>query len=133
MVHRGELAAILTSSQGAVAKDLFARGKRVEAAAKMNLEKSPRRVDTGELKYSINTQLLSGGGKLAVRVGTNVFYAIFVHDGTGIYGPTGTPIKPKLKKVMVWTNSKGKKVFAYQVAGIEPNPFLANAVNAAKG
>lgn len=124
--------AILSSPQGGVAKDLFRRGKKVEARAKKNLENDPRRVDTGALRSNINTQLLSVGGKPAVRVGTNLYYAIFVHDGTGIYGPKGTPIVPKTKKVLAWKGKSGNKIFAYSVVGMKPNPFLKNAVMAAK-
>lgn len=123
---------MLSSPSGGVAKDLLRRGKKVESAAKRNLERAPRRVDTGHLRSSINTQLLSVGGKLAVRVGTNVFYAIFVHDGTGVYGPKGTPIRPVTAKRLSWKTKTGSAVYAYSVKGMVPNPFLKNAVNAAK-
>ncbi len=127
-----QLAAILSSPSGAVAKDLLRRGKKVETQAKKNLSRQPRRIDTGTLRSSINTQLLSLGGKPVVRVGTNLFYAVYVHDGTGIYGPKGAPITPKSAKFLSWKAKGGKRVFATVVKGMKPNPFLKDAVNAAK-
>lgn len=127
------LAAYLSSPAGPIAKDLFRRGKKVEAKAKRNLnDRSPRRVDTGRLRSSITTQLVSIGGKPAVRVGTNVRYAIWVHEGTGIYGPKGTYIYPKVKKYLSWKKKGGKRVYAKRIKGMKPNRFLADAVMAAK-
>lgn len=126
------LNAILTSPTGGVAKDLFRRGVKIQNRAKKNLEREPRRIDTGNLRSDIHVQLLSFGGKPAVRVGFNLFYGIYVHDGTGIYGPTGTPITPKIAKVLRWKSKKGKIMFAHQVKGMRPNPFLKDAVIAAK-
>lgn len=126
------LHALLTSPSGAVAKDLYRRGIKVQAKAKLNLQRSPRRIDTGTLRSSIQVQLLTIGGQPVVRVGTNLFYAIYVHDGTGIYGPKGVPIRPKTAKILAWRSRTGKKIFAHQVKGMKPNPFLRDAVSAAK-
>ena len=131
-LNRAGISAMLSSPNGAVAKDLFRRGKKVETKAKQNLSRNPRRIDTGLLRSSINTQLISLGGKPAVRVGTNVYYALWVHDGTGIYGPRGAPIKPKTAHALSWKVKGGKKVFARSVKGMQKNPFLKDAVNAAK-
>lgn len=122
---------------GGVARDLMRRGLRVESAAKRNLGTSPRRIDTGHLRASITTQLVSGGGRLSVRVGTAVRYAVFVHEGTGIYGPRGTLIKPKSKQVLRWRARKGRGKGGYTYSrwsrGMRPNPFLRKALRAAKG
>lgn len=124
---------MLKSSGGTVAQDLFRRGKKVEAKAKRNLnDRSPRRINTGALRSSINTQLGSANGMPIVRVGTNLYYAIFVHEGTGVYGPTGRPIKPRTAKMLSWKAKSGKRVFARQVLGMKPNRFLADAIMAAK-
>lgn len=132
VTNKRELQLLLTSPNGAVAKDLFRRGKKVEAKAKRNLQREPKRVDTGLLRSSIHTTLLTVGGLPAVRVGTNVFYAIYVHDGTGIYGPKGRYIYPVNAKFLSWKLKNGKRVFALRVAGMRPNPFLKDAVMAAK-
>jgi len=47
------------------------------------LENAPRRVDTGRLKTSINGTVR---GNSAV-IGTNVEYAVYVHDGTSKMSP----------------------------------------------
>ena len=76
---------------------------------------------------------MSRGGLPGVRIGTNVEYAIFVHEGTGIYGPKGVPIRPSRAKALVFTPYGAvKPVFAKQVKGMPANPFLVNALWAAK-
>src|SRR6185369_1835637 len=123
--------AIYASPQGAAVKDLFKRGLRVESAAKKNLQEFPQRVDTGRLRSDIHTELIAVQGKYTVRVGTNVYYALFVHDGTGIYAPRHQLIRPKSKKVMRWKGNDGF-VYAKYTRGMIPNPFLKNALPAAK-
>jgi len=126
------LAILLNSPSGGVAKDIFRRCKKVEARAKQNLQRAPRRIDTGHLRSDIHSELLTIGGHPVGRVGFNAFYGIFVHDGTGVYGPKGTPITPKQAKMLSWKNKLGKRVYAKQVLGMRPNPFLKDAVSAAK-
>jgi hypothetical protein len=132
---------MLKSPAGAVAKDLIKRGKRVESRAKRNLTgtgTSPRRINTGHLRASINTNLLMRPQGLAVRVGTGVSYAIYVHNGTGLYGPKHTLIRPRFSKVLVFRSKiygakKGKYaglVFARYTRGMKPNPFLTDALPA---
>jgi bacteriophage HK97-gp10 putative tail-component len=123
---------LLSSPTGAVAKDLFRRGKKVETKAKLNLQRPPKRVDTGHLRSSIHTQLVIVNGAPAVRVGTLVEYAIYVHDGTGIYGPRHTYIRPVTAKVLSWKTKGGHRIYAYKVRGMKPNPFLRDAMSAAK-
>jgi hypothetical protein len=80
------------------------------------------------------------------RVGTNVKYALYVHEGTGIYAGKG-PIRPKSARMLAWpvkNNSGGGGVrrykagataqyaFAKQVKGVRGRPFLRNALEAAK-
>jgi hypothetical protein len=132
---------ILSSPKGAVAKDLLKRGKRVETRAKLNLSgatgSGPRRIDTGKLRASIGVELIVGFKSMAVRVGTNVYYARWVHDGTGLYGPHHMLILPKTAKVLRFksriASGKGKKrgwVYAKSVKGMRSNPFLAKALPA---
>lgn len=137
-----QLQFIFTHPQGAVAKDLMKRGARVESRAKRNLSgiggSGPKRVDTGHLRSSIKHQLVIRPEGLSVRIGTNVYYARFIHDGTGIYGPKKRVIKPRRAKALVWRSQKyGQKsgnfrgfVVVKSVKGIKPNPFLAAALPA---
>lgn len=134
---------MLKSPVGAIAKDLIKRGKRVESRAKLNLGGAagkPRRIDTGLLRASISTNLFLRNNSLAVRVGTNVYYSRYVHDGTGLFGPKHTVIRPKFGKVLVFSSKiygakKGKfagKVVVRSVRGMKPNPFLHDALPAFK-
>lgn len=62
---------------------LEAVGQFLEGEAVIEIESNPRRVDTGRLRGSIAHSLEGeGGNEPSVTVGTNVEYAIYVHDGT---------------------------------------------------
>lgn len=129
------LQALLTSPQGAVAKNMLARGYRVASQAKRNLQRPPQRVNTGHLRASISAQLVMINGLPAVRVGTSVAYAIYVHEGTGLYGPKHQVIRPRTAKVLAFKMKSGgnsKKIFARFTRGMQPNPFLKDAIKAAK-
>jgi hypothetical protein len=138
--HRLDLGAIrvlITSPRRGVVQDLLRRGLLVETAAKRNLAGvgGPKRIDTGRLRASITTQLVQdvGGGPVVV-IGTNVKYALYVHEGTGIYGPKGRPIRPRRAKFLRFRPSRGGKyVYAKQVKGMRPNHYLTNALPAARG
>jgi hypothetical protein len=140
----GALHALLTSQQGGVARDMLRRGLHVETAAKKNLQTEPRRVDTGRLRASINTQMITVDGAPAVVVGTDVNYAIYVHEGTGLYGPHAKMIVPVNKKVLRWKTrgagmaarrkaGTGGWTFSQKSSGMKANPFLKNALPAARG
>lgn len=139
--NHAQLQQILQGPAGGVVKDLIKRGKRVESRAKRNLAGiggKPRRIDTGHLRASIGTNLLRRPDGLAIRVGTGVTYALYVHNGTGIYGPKHMLIRPKFGKVLVFRSKvygakKGKyagKVVVRYVRGMRPNPFLQDALPA---
>lgn len=130
-IDQAALRKLLTDPGGGVYKDLLKRGIKIESQAKKNLQNSPRRVDTGRLRGSITHQMFLLNGNLAVRVGTGVKYARFVHDGTGLYGPRASLIYPKTKKALKWTGKKGV-VYARYTRGMKPNPFLKNALKAGK-
>jgi murein DD-endopeptidase MepM/ murein hydrolase activator NlpD len=67
-----------------------------------------------------------------VLVGTNVSYAGYQHEGTGIYGPRGTPIVPVKSKYLRF-KPKGSTQFVYakEVRGSMPTFFLKRALPAA--
>ena len=133
---------LIASPLGGVAKDLIKRGAKVETRAKRNLGggtgTGPKRVNTGLLRATIRSQLVKHPQGLAVKVGTGVYYARWVHDGTGIYGPRHAKITPKTAKALVFRSKiygakKGKfagKVVVASVKGMRGNPFLADALAA---
>jgi hypothetical protein len=114
---------MLRNPKGQVARGILKLGKKVERKAK---RLTP--VDHGVLRNSISTELIIRKGPVA-RIGTKVKYALYVHEGTGIYGPKGVPITPKRSKVLVFTAKKTNKlVFARSVKGMKGTPYLRDAL-----
>lgn len=97
-------------------------GLEAEGDAKLELENDPRRIDTGRLRNSISHTVGDDADSgRAAYIGTNVEYAIWVHEGTGKYAAEGggrqTP--------WVYVGEDGKTHFTH---GIKPNRFLRNAI-----
>jgi hypothetical protein len=67
-----------------------------------------------------------------VRIGTRKKHAVWVHDGTGIYGPRRQKIVPRRKKALAFTSKKYGKVVVRSVRGMRPNRFLVDALPAAR-
>jgi phage gpG-like protein len=91
-----------------------------------NVTGTPLLFKTGRL---INSLTLGGPGNEAdyngnsMTVGTNLPYARYLQEGTGVYGPTGRRIVPKSGKVLAFTIN-GVPVYARSVEGMPPRPFL---------
>lgn len=100
---------------------LEAVGLEAEGDAKLELEHDPRRIDTGRLRNSITHVVGEDEGGHAAYIGTNVEYAIWVHEGTGKYAAEGggrsTP--------WAYEGEDGEIHFTH---GIKPNRFLRNAI-----
>jgi hypothetical protein len=135
-IHHAALFALLHSPTGGVAKDMLRRGIRVQSQAKRNLGGGagrPRRIDTGLLRNSVYVRPVVVAGAPAARVGTVVRYARWVHDGTGVYGPRRSRIRPRHGRFLVFTpKGSPRRVFVRSVKGMRPNRFLADALSAAK-
>lgn len=118
---------MLRAPEGLVARDLLRRANRVANTARLLCP-----VDTGRLRGSITAQLVETSVGPAAVVGTNVEYAQFVHDGTGMFGPHHTPIVPVRAKFLRW-QPKGQKEFVYRrsVQGMPGRPFLRDALASA--
>ena len=74
---------IIRASREAVTRALEAMGFQCEAHAKLELQNTPRRIDTGLLQNSITHEVQGD----AVYIGTDVEYAIYVHEGTRKMAP----------------------------------------------
>lgn len=96
----------------AIVEGLEKVGQIIENQAK---EFSP--VDDGTLRASITSKVVNDDTAI---IGTNVEYAPYVHEGTGIYAEDGrsTP--------WVYMNAEGKFIMTY---GQPPNPFLQDAID----
>lgn len=106
-----QVLAIVKRAEDKALKDT---GRYVQAKA----AKYPAKADsstykrTGTLGRSITvSQPQATGNALYVEVGTNIPYARYVEEGTGIYGPKGQKIKPKSAKVLAW-RSTGAGLFS---------------------
>lgn len=126
-INQRAVRALFTNPQGGVADDLLRRGRNVATLAQ---KYAP--VNTGRLRSSIEARLVQYNGEVAVLIGTNVNYAMFQHEGTGIYGPHGTPIVPVNSRFLRF-RPKGSSVFVYarSVSGNPPTFFLRRALVAA--
>jgi hypothetical protein len=135
-----QLQYIYRSPQGPMARHLLKQGIRVQSGARKNLNggvSGPRRINTGLLRSTLSTQLGVDSDGLVVRVGSKLKYALFVHEGTGLYGPKRQVIRPKNGKFLVFKSKKSKaksgkwkgKVVVPYVKGIKPNRFLTTALN----
>lgn len=66
-------------------------------------EKLSQHTVTGFLRSSITGEATTTkAGKVFAKQGSGPFYAKFVEQGTGIYGPSKHVVVPTSKKVMAW-------------------------------
>ncbi len=78
----GEARVLMTSSTSGVVRNLRLRAIAAQSAAKQRLRANPRRIDTGNLINSIQIREYVRAGAMVERIGTDVEYADYVHDGT---------------------------------------------------
>lgn len=123
---------ILPSAKGmlsAFAKaEVERRGKKVLAEAKRTCP-----TDSGQLRDSLRLDIAYKGMMPYATVGSPLEYAIYVHQGTGIYVGRGY-IRPKRAQVLAWParansyNVRNGMVFAAKVRGMRGRPWLVNAL-----
>lgn len=136
-LNKAELRRITRSPAGPVMRDITATARRVVAGAKRRC-----RVNSGQLRASIDFALFIEPNRVVCRIGSDLEYALWQHEGTGIYGPKRAWIRPVHKKVLKFPvkgvfgpvaagkkrSGRGDIVFALKVAGVPPNPFLVDAL-----
>lgn len=118
------LAEVLSAPNGPVGLDLARRANQVLGHA---VRLCP--VDTGRLRSSLRWSMAKDAHGLAAIVGTDVNYAIYVHEGT-------RPHFPPPKALRVWAGRHGfdspyPVCFAIAARGTRPRPFLRDALAAA--
>lgn len=119
---------LLRGPSGPVIIDLARRAIRVQNRAKQLCP-----VDTGRLRASITYEIRLDNRSPYALVGTNVFYAPYQEEGTGIYGPRGTPIRPKRGRFLRFKpRGSNRYVFAREVRGTPGKHFLRGALEAAR-
>lgn len=120
-----------------VVREAFRRCARVESRAKVLISGEMVNVRTGRLRSSIRSVIgISRDGthvSVVGRVGTNVKYGRYLHQGTGIYGPRHQRIRPVRARVLAFPGEGGEMVFRASVAGVRPRPFLRRALRETAG
>lgn len=111
----------------------------IDTVAKSTLEKAsllvlseakqvaPRKTST--LARSITYNVEKSGGNWQSRVGSNIEYAPHQEYGTGIYGKTGAPIRPKKAKFLAWKGKSGQMIFARSVKGVKGKKFMQKGID----
>lgn len=87
------------------------------------IEKAPIR--TGTLRKSILTDVSQDGE--SGRIYSDLDYALYQEEGTGIYGPKGSPITPKKAKYLRFKAKSGQIIYTKRVKGVKAKKFFANA------
>lgn len=113
--------ALKTSPREGIYKDLLRRVLKVDALAKRLCP-----VDTGRLRASIRWTVAAHDDQIVGRVGTDVNYAVFVHEGT----TGGQIIRPVNKQAMFWKGAD-HPVGSVTRGAIRAQPFLRDALRAA--
>jgi hypothetical protein len=72
----------LSRPGGPLERYLELRALAVQAASKQRIREAPQRIDTGNLINSIQIRIYYRSGIPIARIGTDVEYSIYVHDGT---------------------------------------------------
>ncbi len=97
-----------------VAAEIANEAQDIAPTITRNLRNDIKVFEEGDLHFSV------GNSQLA-------FYAIWVHNGTGLYGPLKKRIYPRTKKALAFMY-KGAKVVCQSTKGQRPQPYLKNAV-----
>lgn len=117
---------LLTDSHGPVGNHLRNIANRVRTQARANV---PER--SGNLKDSIKVhQELTPTG-LIFKVGSNLRYALYLHEGTG--QNSGGYVYPVHAQFLRFQGSDGKFLYRRRVRGVDANPFLADALRTVIG
>lgn len=105
--------------------------RRVQNRAKRNVK-----VDEGNLRNSVDRTVGVFGSRVIGRVGTGVIYGLYLHEGTGIYGPKGAPIRPVRRQFLRFEVKSGTAavgsrpvVFAKSVKGVRGDKWLVRALS----
>ena len=86
-------------------------------------------VDTSRLRQSILVSPMKRTGNvISGSVGTTTAYSVYMEEGTGIYGPRHTPIKPKTKKFLAFKTKDGKWIRAKSVKGVRGRFYMKGSV-----
>lgn len=143
-LNRTEISAFLYTRAGPIVRNVTTLGQRVQRVAMRRVDH-----DTGKLAASIRVEVGSRPGFVYADIGSDLEYAIWHHEGTGIYGKRGRMIRPRSARFMRFKPGKTPRpttsgyrparpdtrgiVYARQVRGQPPNRYLTSALNDVMG
>jgi len=112
---------LMRSPDGLLGRWMYDQGTKVQLAA---IRQCPKR--TNKLSESIVKRWNPTLNGQMMTIAALQPYALFVHEGTGIYGPRGAPIVPTTAKALRWFGSDGQPIFARSVKGMRGTKYLAD-------
>jgi len=123
-LHQPQVRELLTGPAGPVVRYIRSTLRRVRTRAVLRCP-----VRTGNLRNSLREELLVRGDLIEGAVGTDVVYALAVHDGTRPH-----TVRPRRARVLRFV-AGGEVVFAARVhhPGTRPRPFLREALREVAG
>jgi hypothetical protein len=142
-LNHSEIATFLYTPAGPIVPATRRLGQRVQRVA---IRRAPK--DTGRLASSITVVVGSAPGFVYADIGSKVPYALWRHEGTGIYG-SGRPIRPRTASRLRFKPGKTPRpqtdgyrparadrrgyVYARQVRGTPGVPYLVSALTDVMG
>lgn len=136
-INEAAIRDFVTSPAGPIYRAVDTATRRTANSARIEAP-----ADTGHLRSSIQDQVFVQGLRVVGRVWTPLAYGLYQHQGTGVYAGRG-PIRPRNGQYLVFkpknmgpvragggSSRHGGYVFAKQVKGVPPNPFLLRALEA---
>jgi len=126
---KGKLLKELKENPGEVSRKSIWAGmtwlvEAIEAKAKKEVP-----VKTSNLLRSITSNVSADGKKGTITAAAKKDgkpYGLFVHEGTGLFGPFKRLIRPTTQKALFWPGALHP---VKSVKGMKPNPFFTRAVS----
>lgn len=122
MADNGEFVRSMANATNQMIQDMEQKMEKaclvIENQAKQNCP-----VDQGFLRASITSETEITAEEIVGRIGSNLEYAPYVHNGTGIYAVAGDGRKTPWG----YTVKAGKHKGFHWTHGQKPNPFLEDA------
>lgn len=135
-LNRPAISQFLYTDAGPITRGARRLGQKVQREAKFLAPK-----DSGRLASSIGVVVGVAPGFVYAEIGSRLHYALWRHEGTGIYG-TGRPIRPVRAKFMRFqprraagrvANPNRGFVYARTVKGTPGKPYLVSALTHVMG
>jgi hypothetical protein len=135
-VNQAEFRRLTQSPAGPVVRQADRIGRLTVNGAKRNVKR-----DDGHLVTTIDHTVDVNARRARMRAGSPLAYGLYLHEGTGIYGPKRKLIRPisakalrfEVKEATGKVSAKGQRpvVFAKFVRGVKPDKWLVRAFEAA--